>query len=232
MTAIKGVVFDKDGTLFDFQATWGGWTRAVMEAESDGDTALAMRMATTLGFDPATGRFLPGAIAISQTTGEIAEALLPLLPGTRHADLQDRLNARSLMLNPIPAADLPALLGNLRAMGQRIGLATNDAEAPARAHLARAGVIDHFDVVLGYDSGHGGKPAPGQLLAFGHLTGLLPAACVMVGDSTHDLAAARAAGMRAVGVLTGPAGAADLAPLADVILPSVADLPDWIAAQG
>ena len=50
----------------------------------------------------------------------------------------------------------------------------------------------------------------------------------MVGDSLHDLSAARAAGMRAVAVLTGVAGREDLAPAADVVLDGVADLPRWI----
>ena len=50
----------------------------------------------------------------------------------------------------------------------------------------------------------------------------------MVGDSTHDLSAGRAAGMRTVGVLTGVAQAEVLEPFADVILPSIADLPAWL----
>jgi phosphoglycolate phosphatase len=232
MTTLKGVLFDKDGTLFDFQATWGGWVETVIAAESGGDAALARRMAGILGYDPALQRFRADAIAITQTTGEIATALLPCLPGENADRLQHRLNAHSLALKPIPAADLPALMTRLRAMGLTLGVATNDAEAPARAHLTRAGIAGDFAAILGYDSGHGGKPAPGQLLAFCQQTRLSPKDCVMVGDSTHDLVAARAAGMRAAGVLTGPAGPDVLAPLADVVLDSVADLPGWIAGQG
>jgi phosphoglycolate phosphatase len=53
----------------------------------------------------------------------------------------------------------------------------------------------------------------------------------MVGDSLHDLSAARMAGMTAIGVLTGVAGRETLEPAADVVLGSVAELPDWIASQ-
>jgi phosphoglycolate phosphatase len=53
----------------------------------------------------------------------------------------------------------------------------------------------------------------------------------MVGDSRHDLQAGRAAGMRTVAVLTGIAKAADLADLADVILPDIGALPAWLDAQ-
>jgi phosphoglycolate phosphatase len=50
----------------------------------------------------------------------------------------------------------------------------------------------------------------------------------MVGDSRHDLEAGRSAGMRTVAVLTGIAGAAELAPLADVVLTDIGALPDWL----
>jgi phosphoglycolate phosphatase len=50
----------------------------------------------------------------------------------------------------------------------------------------------------------------------------------MVGDSRHDLEAGRAAGMRTVAVLTGIAGAADLAPHADVVLADIGGLPGWL----
>ena len=47
----------------------------------------------------------------------------------------------------------------------------------------------------------------------------------MVGDSRHDLIAGRAAGMATLGVLTGVAGAEDLAPLADLVRPDIGHLP-------
>ena len=120
------------------------------------------------------------------------------------------------------------LLSGLRARGLRLGLATNDAEAPARAHLAQAGIAAEFEFIAGFDSGHGGKPAPGQLLAFARATGLAPGRIAMVGDSAHDLEAGRRAGMRTIGVLTGVAVAADLAPLADVILPDIGHIPAFL----
>ena len=131
-------------------------------------------------------------------------------------------------MRQVPAAALAPFLGGLRRSGLALGVATNDAEAPARAHLSDAGVADYFDFIAGYDSGHGAKPGAGPLLAFARAVGHPPGACAMVGDSLHDLHAARAAGMRAVGVLTGIASRAELAPMADVVLPSIADLPDWL----
>jgi len=130
-----------------------------------------------------------------------------------------------------PAVPLRAVLEGLRARGLVLGLATNDTEVPARAHLGGAGVLDLFAFVAGCDSGWGGKPAPGQLLAFSESVGLAPGRAVMVGDSRHDMEAGRAAGMATAAVLTGIAGAGELAPHADVVLPDIGALGDWIDAR-
>ncbi|MEL6211117.1 MAG: HAD hydrolase-like protein, partial [Pseudomonadota bacterium] len=60
--------------------------------------------------------------------------------------------------------------------------------------------------------------------------GIAPAEIAMIGDSTHDMACARAAscGLR-VGVLTGPASHADLAPHADHVIDSIDALPALLA---
>lgn len=225
---IDGVLFDKDGTLFDFQATWGAWSRRIVDEESRGDPALRDRLADVLGYDIATAQFRSDSVVIAHTTEIVAQHILPLLPGEKLSVLIERMDARATTAPQVEAAPLTEVLAALRAMGLRLGVATNDTEAPARAHLAAAKVESMFDFIAGYDSGYGGKPAPGQLLAFARATGLDPAHCIMVGDSLHDLHAARAAGMVAVGVLTGLADRALLATEADAVLDSIADLPGWL----
>ncbi|HVG47741.1 MAG TPA: HAD family hydrolase [Rubellimicrobium sp.] len=231
MIRIKGVVFDKDGTLFDFQATWGAWSREMIRTESGGDPILAARLAEALGFDLEAGRFRPDSVVIASTVETVAERILAVLPGLDGLELIERMNARAA---EAPQAEVPGLrdaLDRLAAMGLVLGVATNDTEAPARAHLQAAGVEGMFGFIAGYDSGFGGKPGAGQLLAFAEQAGLAPGRCAMVGDSLHDLSAARMAGMTAIGVLTGVAGRETLEPAADVVLGSVAELPDWIASQ-
>ena len=228
MGALRGLVFDKDGTLFDFRATWGGWTRRVVEELSGGDATRAGQLSDALGFDPKRGDFAPGSPVIAHTATEIAGHLLPLLPGIDRAALVARMNALAADVTLVEAVPLGPLFARLAAMGLRLGLVTNDAEAPARAHLARSGLVERFHFVAGFDSGHGAKPEPGPLLAFAEAAGLRPSGVAMIGDSRHDLLAGRAAGMRTVGVLTGVAGAEALADLADVVLPDIGHLPDWL----
>jgi phosphoglycolate phosphatase len=235
MTDIRGIIFDKDGTLFDFTRTWGEWARRVIEDLSAGDADLARELARILGFDRENGTFDPASMVIAETADSVMQALLPLLPGRDPGSLLDRLNQLSGEVDPAPATDLVAVLTQLRfpadAAPRRIGLATNDAEEPAHRHLRSAGVDDLFDFVVGYDSGFGGKPEAGQLIAFATQMALAPASVAMVGDSRHDLDAARAAGMMAVAVLTGVALAEELAPHADVVLPDISHLPEWLAGQ-
>ncbi|MDB6452387.1 HAD family hydrolase [Falsirhodobacter sp. 20TX0035] len=225
---IRGILFDKDGTLFDFQASWGAWAAALLHRLSPDPEPLARR----IGFDMATQRFAPDSPVIASTSAEVADLMLPDLPGWTKDDLLALMNRLSADAPMVEAVPLVALLDHLRARGLPLGVATNDGEAPARRQLERVGVDGRFAFIAGFDSGHGGKPAPGQLLAFCAATGLDPAHVAMVGDSAHDLHAARAAGMAAVAVLTGPALRGDLEQLADVVLNDIGELPAWLDETG
>ena len=228
---IKGIIFDKDGTLFDFNATWGTWTRGMLEAETAHDPTLFAPLAEALGYDTKENRFRPDSVVIAATAGETADQIMTVLPHLDKQALLARMNAAAAQVPQVEAVPLVSYFTGLRQAGLCLGIATNDAEAPARTHLGRAKVSDLFDFIAGYDSGHGGKPAPGQLLAFCGQTGLQPAECLMVGDSTHDLHAGRAAGMGTIGVLTGPAPAEELSPFADVVLQDIGEIPDWLRSQ-
>lgn len=226
---IDGIIFDKDGTLFDFRLSWGAWAASLLEelAREGHDPA---RLGRAIGFDPATRGFDPDSPVIAGTPDDIAAALTPVLPQADAPALVARINRLAAAAPMVPATDLVAVLGDLRARGLKIGLATNDAEAPAHAHLRAAGIHQLFDFIAGFDSGHGAKPGPGPLLAFASRFGLTPSRVVMVGDSLHDLHSGRAAGMRTIAVLTGIAGAGTLAPHADAVLPDISHVAGWIDA--
>ncbi len=231
MAALKGIVFDKDGTLYDFNATWGTWAYGLLQEESAGDDVLLQALAAELRYDLEARRFEKDSVVIAGTADEVAALLLPYLNDVTPSALIARMNARAASAPQVEAVPLDGFLRGLGEKGLRLGVATNDSELPARAHLASSGVEGLFDFIAGYDSGFGAKPAPGQLLAFCEAVGLAPSECVMVGDSTHDLIAGEAAGMKRVAVLTGLAEADELRPFADVVLASIADLPVWLAEQ-
>jgi phosphoglycolate phosphatase len=227
--AVEGIIFDKDGTLFDFQATWAVVTGQMLEALAGPDPVLARRLAEAAGYDLDARALLPGSVIVAGTVVESADVLISAMPrDTDRAWVIDTMISLAETAPQVEAVPLLPFFDTLRARGLALGIATNDGESPARVHLQRAGVLGHMDFLAGYDSGHGAKPGPGQLLAFCATTGIPPAAVLMVGDSRHDLAAGRAAGMRTVGVLTGLATAADLAGDATVVLDHIGHLPDWL----
>jgi phosphoglycolate phosphatase len=227
MPMIKAIVFDKDGTLFDFRQSWGKWAADFL-AHLTTDVAEQHRLGAVIGYDPVLNRFAPDSPVIAATPSEIAAFLAPHYPQNTADQLEVRMNLLAAEAAMAPAVPLRPLLSALRARGLQLGVATNDGAAPAVAHLERAGVADLFDLILGSDSGYGGKPCAGMLTAFATHVGHAPGVIAMVGDSRHDLQAARAAGMVAVAVLTGVATADDLAPLADAVLPDIGALPDWL----
>lgn len=228
MTGISAILFDKDGTLFDFQATWGPWALAVLQALCKGDDALFSEIARALAFDAEECRFAPESPVIAGTTGEVIDLILAYLPDTSPEELRAFMDAEAARARLVPVTTLDPLLCALRRRARFLGVMTNDSESTAHAHLSEQNVTHHFDFIAGFDSGYGQKPDPDPLLAFARSVELPPAAVAMVGDSTHDLIAARAAGMHAIAVLTGVATAEDLAPYADVVLPDISALPQWI----
>lgn len=228
---IAGIVFDKDGVLFDFQKTWGAWAYRMIDALAEGDASVAQRLADTLDYDRATQLFRPGSFVIAGPAHHVSGAMARELPHRNPQDIHDFLMQEGAQTPLAPAVSLRPTLSALRDRGLRLGVATNDAEQAARAQLASEGVEDLFELICGFDSGFGAKPDPGMCLAFAEATGIAPEALVMVGDSTHDMEAGRAAGFLCVAVLTGVATAADLAPHADAVLPDIAALSEWIEGQ-
>lgn len=124
------------------------------------------------------------------------------------------------------------MLTELAEMGIAMGVATNDATEAAVAAIAALGLDAYLPHVFGYNSVAHPKPAPDIVLAFAGARGVDPSDIAVVGDNRYDMEMARAAGAgAAVGVLTGNSNANDLAAYADVVLPSIRELPGWLRAR-
>ena len=224
----KGLLFDKDGTLLDFQRTWGPWAAHVVDELANGDTDLAEEMALAWGLDYAKGRIFPDSIVIAGTVEQVAGAIVYHRPDMTLDQMIGFLDQTGALAQGVPVVPLNPFLDEMAELGLVVGIATNDSEGTARAQLRALDVEHRFDFIAGYDSGYGGKPAPDMCLAFADYMGIDPGDVVMVGDSSHDLEAGRAAGMQTAAVLTGVAEAVDLAPLADIVLGDISELADWL----
>lgn len=228
--AIRGILFDKDGTIVDYWRTWLPVNRAAALHAAGGDPTLAAELLQLGGHDPETGRITPGAPLAAGDFMDIARAFAvhpdvgaaSELVGSIERVFLQGASAHSALIDGAHAA-----IATLHRRGFRLGIATNDSAAGIEASLAQHDILGCFDFTAGFDSGYGAKPDPRMALAFCEAMQLKPEEVAVVGDAVHDLAMGRAAGVGLnVGVLSGTSGCKDLAGLADVILASIAELPE------
>ena len=130
-----------------------------------------------------------------------ARNLVSALLGHEATDADDDLFHEALAegvagISPYPG--VPELLDELRAAGLRLGVVTNSDERSARIVLGTHGFDEQVDLVVTSDMVDEPKPDPGSMLLALAQLGLPAAEVWYVGDSAADMAAARAAGVRAV----------------------------------
>ena len=74
-----GILFDKDGTLLDYYATWMPLNRKAALIVANGDQGLADHLLVAGGFDAVTGRMRSGSMLAAGNNAEIAALWRPLL---------------------------------------------------------------------------------------------------------------------------------------------------------
>lgn len=229
---IRAILFDKDGTLADFAATFNPATGRVIEHICEGDQALMERVASVWGFDRSTGQIRDDSVIVAGSGLEITSALQSVMEVgnlEEYNDFLDRLFGEICRETVEAISGIESTLKRLHSEKYVLGVATNDSEENAITQMETLGLDHLFSIVYGANSGHGPKPEPGMVNAFVEHVQLDVSQVLMVGDSTHDLEAGRAAGVLTCGVETGPATRNELHPHADVVLSSVTDLPKWLA---
>ena len=199
------VIFDCDGLLVDSETAW---TRA--------ETVLYARRGVT--FTTAHKRELIG------TSGPVAQAAverhLGLQPGEA-AGLQEEMHVLALAEIERGAPAMPGaaeLVAALRERGTPVGLASNSPLELVHGALRAAGLTGVFATVVSAQEVARGKPEPDVYLEAARRLDADPAGCVALEDSPTGVAAARAAGMRVIGV---PSMAGVELPAAHLVAPSL-----------
>jgi phosphoglycolate phosphatase len=226
---LRALLFDKDGTFLDFAKTWNTATGAVIETLAEGDRDVAGRLAGIVGYDLDAGSLIPDSPFIGSSVADLSP-LWAVALGLPATDLAFDARLRALLHEatlhaaaPIGAPEL--VFESLKAEGYDLGVITNDSETGARAQCERLGLSHWFEAIIGYDSGHGRKPEAGQIIAFMERFGYQPGETVLIGDTLHDMHAARAAGVMGIGVESGFLSAAQLGPHADHVISDISYLP-------
>ncbi len=215
------ILIDLDGTLVD----------------SVPDLAWAVdRMMTHLG------RPAHGADKVRNWVGNGVERLVKrALTEDLHAEPEAALFARALPVfmdyyhqaNGKYSRLFPGVEGGLAALaaqGYRLACVTNKAEAFTLPLLEALGVLGRFELVVSGDTTAHKKPHPEPLLHAARHFGIAPAQGLMVGDSMHDVEAARNAGFQVVAVSYGYNHGEDIrAAGPDAVVDSLEQIPPLLA---
>ncbi len=229
---VRGILFDKDGTLIDFHAAW-------IPAGVEAARRLCALANVPRQFDALIQRagYQQQQLAAESkwacgTTRELlADWIAELGLAGGDALLDESLDhmTKVARAHSVPVTDLVELFSELRGMGCALGIATMDLEQAATAILENFGIRNHVDFICGCDSGYRHKPDPGMVHGFCNASGLAPEEILVIGDTPHDLQMGRAAGVgTVVAVLSGVAGREMLEPHADHVLETVAGLPQLL----
>lgn len=230
---IKGILFDKDGTLIDFEKTWYALAELMAMQAADGDRDRANALMDMAGYDYEGRNFRADSVFAAGTNADIVALWYPDADDSRRKELTAFFDGFTAEQGAAQSVALPGsrdAVASLHKAGFRMGVATNDSTGGAEKTLLALGIAQMFEAAYGYDAVANPKPAPDTIRAFCDLTGLKVSEIAMVGDNKHDLEMAKAGGAGlAVGVLSGTGTRASLAPLADVVLGSIAELPAYLA---
>jgi len=210
------LVFDWDGTLADS-------TEIIAEALRGACADVGEPVP-----DPVSARYVIG-LGLRDALAHVA----PGLPPERYPELSEHYRRRFLARDPEIAlfAGARDLLDDLASAGYLLAVATGKTRVGLDRAMAANGLAGRFHATRCADESRP-KPHPEMLH---HLMGALEVearSTLMIGDTTHDLELARAAGAEAVAVAYGAhphEGLARLAPRATVH--SVTELRAWLAAN-
>ncbi len=146
-------------------------------------------------------------------------------------DLADRLRRLRGLDGPLNFRPLDGVGDLLRELNRRYHLAivTTRSHREAQAFLVQQGLADLVQVITGREDTWRLKPHPSPVRHTAEQLGVEVERCLMVGDTTVDMQAARSAGARAVGVLCGFGYQDELERAgADLVLRTTNELLDWM----
>jgi len=207
MTTVFAVLWDMDGTLVDSaDYHWQAW-RDTMARE--GHPITHDQFLATFGQrnDSILRTWLGAEVApeLIERVGDAKETLY-------------RQQVRQQGIEFLPGAS--EWVRRLHQQGWRQAIASAAPRKNVTAILEALVAADYFEAIAAAEDVHHGKPDPEVFLVAAGKLNLPPSQCIVVEDALHGIEAARAAGMKSIGVTSNGKSLP-----ADLVVHSLADLP-------
>jgi phosphoglycolate phosphatase len=219
---IKGVLFDKDGTLLEFHSTQHYIYAALLACLKDDyqiPGPLVQQLGETLGHLP--DRLTPDSLIQFSTNLQIAQALFDTSRNyAEEHQWQQPYDANDLLAlierlslgDDVPYVALPNVpetLGYLKSKDYSLGIATVDTRTATVAGLKQTGILEYFDYL---GTGEDSSPKPDTSLADGFCSqcGVLPDELLIVGDGENDMKFAQNVGAHFIGIDAAGEGASSV----------------------
>lgn len=223
------VIFDKDGTLIDFQSMWKTFVETITwKIEKHSNMDLRERLFEMLGYDSQTRQIKSKSRLSDTTLTGVFDAVVSTVKaaGISEGDATELVKGCWTLPDPVrnarPMSDLPTLFNSIRHMGAKIAVITLDERERTEAMLGHLGIDGLVDGVACGDDEVPMKPNPEQVWALCRSLNVSPSQTIVVGDTNSDMVLARQAGCAlSVGVMGGSTDTHDLAKDADVLIPSI-----------
>jgi phosphoglycolate phosphatase len=230
----EAIIFDKDGTLIDFDAMWGTWTLQLAD-RLQASVKLDVRQALcdSYGYDIARRKILPDGKLTCTPMWKLRELMLDVTQSAGISDHQAQGVVEEAWFVPDPVTlakpftNVRKLFTNIHERGIKIAIATTDDRKPTEAMLHAFGVTDLITTMVCADDGIQAKPAPDMVTTICARMNIDPCKVIVIGDTVADLQMGRSAGAGyVIGVLSGVGLLEHLTPLADILIDTVDSLQD------
>lgn len=226
---IKGILFDKDGTLIEFNGLWIDVTVNVMKSllrEFQLSYDLLPQIIEVLGINE-NGEVNEDSVLASETTLDSAQLIAPIF-AREVSVVVDRLNhlyyeetvRKKSEIRPI--GNVKQLFLNLKKKGYKIGVVTADNLNITNFTLRLLELQPYVDFIAAADT-HPKKPSPEALYAFCQQYTLKKEEVIHIGDTVVDMQFGKHAN-KGVAVLSGTGSYRTLRQYTDVVLPDIHSL--------
>ena len=198
---LKGIIFDKDGTLFDYAQVWAevlaeSISNAFIVLGKPHDESAKKAMLRMLGID-SEGNTIARGLVFTHKKGKILFRFVLFCLRYRINAVkafktyeENVRNSETLIKEKLKSMDFSIqqeLFGKLKEYGYHIGVITSDTKSSTHLFLKQMGLDDKVDFISARDSGYKRKPDPEAFNEFCSLFNLESESVAVVGDTGTDM---------------------------------------------